>query len=182
MNQDERRQLDTKLVAMGWGGVDSPDLAESFAKVIEEFPGDKHWFFRGMLNECEPEKRREMYYSLRPKFVNFKPLELETYLAQINDDAYRMVSQGMMRVEGRPPDAIVIEGEGYVAADPSRATHVAVRLVCRKCNRMKVFVADTMMGAMIKARKKGWVRDYSNSDREICPKCPAVREQKVAHA
>ena len=174
MDQAEKRALETRLVAMGLNGIDDPEICLVFARIIEDFPGDKHWFYRGMLNQCDPAKRREMYYSLKPKFTRFKPLPLETYLAQIAEQAGAMVSQRIMRVEGPQPKAIRVGEEYYAPAGNSDGTHTLMRLTCSKCTKQQLFLGDTLAGAMIRARKKGWVRD---GDDEICPKCPAVREK-----
>jgi hypothetical protein len=172
MNQEQRRQLETELVAMGLNGINDGDVIPVFAHLVESFPYDKHWFYRGMLNECEPHRRREMYDSLKPHFNNFRPKPFEAYMAEISEEAMRMISHGVMRVEGARPDAIVVGNEYFVSADDKVQTHVVVKLTCAKCQRRKLFVGDTLVGAMQAARKKGWVR---NQEREICPKCPAVR-------
>lgn len=182
MNQDEKRKLETRLVAMGLNGMDDPEMGSMFAAIVEDFPGDRHWFFRGLINECEPSKRRDMYYTLKPRFTRFEPLSLETYLAQIAEDAGRMVSHGILRVEGRRPDAIKIGDEYFVDAKGKQPSHIAVRLTCSKCTKQRSFVGETYFDAVVKARKKGWVFDVS-TEKDICPKCPALREgTKVGRA
>ena len=181
MNQDEQRELENRLVAMGMSGVNDPEMLTVFARIIEDFPGDKHWFYRGMINECEPAKRRDMYYSLKARFTSFKPLPLETYLAQIAERASEMVSHRIIRVEGPAPGAVNVGGEYYVDAKEGTSTHTAVKLTCSKCTKQKVFIGTTFVDAIIKARKKGWVKDQMN-DKDVCPKCPAVRNMKVGRA
>lgn len=183
MNQDDKRELENKLIAMGGKGVmlENGEMCDMFARIIEDFPGDKHWFYRGMLNECDADKRREMYYSLKFRFTNFKPLPLETYLAQIAEQAGAMVSHRIMRVEGPEPGAVNVGGEYYIDAKENTPTHTAIKLTCAKCTKQAVFIAETFVSAIIKARKKGWVKDQMN-DKDVCPKCPAVREMRVAHA
>lgn len=180
MNQDQQRQLENRLVAMGLNSIDDPDLCPVFARIVEDFPFDKHWFFRGMLNECEPTKRREMYDAVKPHFVKFQPRSLETYLSEITEQAGRMISHRVMRVEGPRPAAIQIGEEHFVSADGGEGTHTAIKLTCQKCKMAKNFIGESHVDAVIKARKKGWVYDPIK-DAETCPKCPAIR-QKVGNA
>lgn len=178
MNQEEKRQLENFLVSEGFNGISDLDQLAVYAKIIEDFPGDKHWFFRGMINECDADKRRDMYYSLQPRFTTFKPLPLETYLAQIAEQAGALVSHRVLRVEGAQPDAIRVGDDHFVSAEGREGTHTLIRFTCAKCTRQAAIAGETYVDAIIKARKKGWVHD--NGD-EICPKCPAVRT-KVGHA
>lgn len=178
MNQDEKRALENRLIAMGLTGMEDPEMGTVFARIVEDFPGDKHWFLRGLINECDPAKRYDMYYSLKPRFTTFTPLPLNTYLAQIAEEAGRMVSHRIMRVEGPEPHAIRIGDEYFVDAKGGNSTHTAIKLTCSKCTKQKLFVGDTLAGAVIKARKKGWIRD---GDKEICPKCPAIRKKVTVH-
>src|SRR6185312_2125026 len=116
MNQDEKRQLENKLIAMGLSGAKDPDIIPVFVAIIQDFPGDQHWFFKGLLNECDANKRRDMYDSLKANFTSFKPKPFESYMSEINEDAMRMISHGVMRVEGRRPDAIQVGTEYFVDA------------------------------------------------------------------
>ena len=180
MNQDEKRAVENRLIAMGGKGamLEDSELCEMFARIVEDFPGDKHWFYRGMLNECEPDKLREMYYSLKPKFTKFVPKPLATYQAELAEMAAAMVSHRIMRVEGPSPDAVRIGEDYYKAAHESAGSHTAIILTCSKCTKRQTFVGETVADALIKARKKKWVRDMGNDGKEICPKCPAVRPKK----
>lgn len=178
MNQNEKRAVENRLIAMGGKGelLQDGDLCAMFARLVEDFPGDKHWFYRGMLNECEPDKRRDMYYSLKAKFSQFVPKPLESYLAELSEQASAMVSHRIMRVEGPEPDAVHLGDSYYKSVPEHKGTHTAIRLTCSKCTKQLVFVGDTLAGAVIAARKKGWIRDPRN-DKEICPKCPAIRKK-----
>lgn len=180
MRPEDKRLLETLLMAHGFASIKDPAVIPFFAQSIEKFQGDKHWFYRGLISECEPAKRRDMYESLRPHFTEFKPYPLASYESQIAEEASRMVSHGVMRVEGSRPDAVQIGDHKYVGVPDEFAKEFAIRLCCKKCGRYGSFVAETAVDAMQKARKKGWVRDHIDL-KEICHKCPAVRA-KVGHA
>ncbi len=48
-----------------------------------------------------------------------------------------------------------------------------VTLVCSKCCR-----ESTIVGDMTTAVQKGWVSErWTDSDRFVCPKCPAIRKR-----
>lgn len=181
MNQDEKRKLETRLVAMGLNGVKDGDMGMAFAKIVEDFPFDKHWFFRGLLNECEAHRRREMYEAIVPHFTRFQPKSLETYLMEITEEASRMVSHRVMRVEGRRPDAIEVNGERFIEAGGTEGSHTVVVMRCIKCQRRKLFVDETNVDAIMKARQAGWVY-VPVQDVNICPKCPtSLRPRKKVH-
>ena len=182
LNQEDKRLLETLLIQGGFKSIRDRAVIPFFAKTIEDnFHTEemRHWCYRGLIGECEPSKRRDMYESLKPHFTSFKPKTLEAYETEITMEANRMISHGIMRVEGSRPDAIEIGDKKYIGVPDEFAKEFAVKLICKKCTRISVFIGTTPADALIKARKKGWVHDFVN-DNEICHKCPAVRKKFAA--
>src|SRR5579872_377875 len=118
MEAKAKRRLETELVKMGLRPVDDPELIQQLADLVSGWPGDKHEFMRDLVNECEPKDRYDMYHAIVPR-LKFKALTLEQYESQIALKAGAMVSQGRMKVEGRPRDAIEIGGHKF-AVVPKR--------------------------------------------------------------
>jgi hypothetical protein len=173
VNSGERRQLENKLVAMGFNGVDDPALLEQMADMISHWPGDKHDFLMTALNECDTAKdRKDMYEAIRPK-LKFKPLSLQTYEDRIALKAGALISQRTMRVEGDAPKPIEVGERHFIETAPKMATHAIATLKCHKCSKVEKFVADTPVGAMIEGRRAGWVRD-PGPNKEMCPTCCAI--------
>src|ERR1035438_1580615 len=107
MDQKEKRQLDNMLLREGLANLGDPELIEQLANLISNWPGDKHDFMRDLLNQCDVDKRYEMYNAIVPK-LGFKALSLPQYESQIALKAGAMVSQGRMRVEGDAPKPIQV--------------------------------------------------------------------------
>src|SRR5258708_22094216 len=105
MEPKDKRRLENELVVMGLAGLNDPELIQQLADLVSAWPGDKHDYMRDLLNECDADKRSEMYEALRPK-LTFKALSLQQYEAQIALKAGAMVGQGRMRVEGQAPKPI----------------------------------------------------------------------------
>lgn len=168
MDQTEKRKLDNQLMTMGLAGVSDPELLQQLGILISVYPGDKHRFFEDLLGQCDSDKRYEMYEAMAPK-LQFRPLSLADYEARIRNRASEMVSQRRMRVEGRAPYPIEVEIEGrkFALVNPEDADQALATLKC-KCGKVSKYLADTPAGAMIKARKDGWIRP---TGKEICPEC-----------
>lgn len=171
MNAKEKRKIDNQLMVMGLQGTDDPELIEQLAGLVSSWPGDKHDFLRDLINECEPDKRYEMYHAIAPR-LKFKPLSLPQYEAQIALRAGEMVSQGRMRVEGNAPKPIEIGGHKLAVVPRKHATGAVATVRCWHCDKSEQFLADTPAGAMIEARKAGWVRDKA-LNKETCMACAA---------
>ena len=107
--------------------------------------------------------------------LKFEAKPLSQYEANIAYRAACMVNQKRMRVEGREPNPVIIQGEKYAEVGEEESTHAVVRLKC-KCGRVSRWMADTPVGAMIKARKDGWVRDKL-TNHEKCKKCVSDGER-----
>lgn len=170
MNQKEKRKLENQLVACGLTNLEDPEFLNVFAALIDQFPGDKHWFLQGLINECEPEKRYEMYQGLAPRIRSFKPMSLDTYTCRIAEEAGAAVSRGHMRVEGDAPKPIEIGGFKLMIVPKSEADAAVATVHCHRCPKTDQFLADTPAGAMIEARKAGWSRE-KGVNKEICPAC-----------
>lgn len=162
MNQDEGRKLDNMLISMGLSGLEDPALMQRLAQLISEWPGDKDQFFQDLLGECDATKRAEMYNAMAPR-LTFKPRSIIEYETSIQMRANEMISHGRMRVEGRSPRPINVGNQN----DKLQAS---ATLCCYHCKRRSKFCEETPVGAIIKARKAGWVRT-AGFDIETCPKC-----------
>ena len=57
VNQDAKRKLENELLVMGLARLDNPELIQQLADMVSNWKGDRHDFFRDLLNECEAEKR-----------------------------------------------------------------------------------------------------------------------------
>jgi hypothetical protein len=177
MNQKDKRRLENELIVMGLPRLNDPNLIQAMADMVSNWHGDRHEFLRDLLNECDAEKRSEMYNAIAPK-LNFKPLSLYQYEMQIAEQAGRMVSQRRMRVEGSAPRTVEIGGHKLAVVPKPLATGAVATLSCHRCNRKEHFKADTPAGAMIEGRKAGWVRE-PGVNKECCPECYAGVAQKT---
>lgn len=169
MNQKEKRQLENELLTMGLADLTDPELIQQLADLVSAFPGDKHDFMRDLLNECDPDRRYEMYHAIAPK-LRFPALPLPQYETQIALKAGSMISQGRMRVEGAPARPIEVGGHKLAVVPQSLASGAVAIVRCYSCSEVEKFLADTPAGAMIEARKAGWVRD-KGLNKETCPSC-----------
>src|SRR5574337_665823 len=169
MNAKERRQLENQLLTMGLARLDDPELIQQLADLISHWPGDKHEFLRDLLNECDADKRYEMYHAIAPK-LRFKALSLPQYEAQIAERAGALMSKRMMRAEGPAPKPIEIGGHKLRVVPRSQATGAVATLSCHNCGKTERFLDETPAGAMIAGRRAGWVRDKA-LNKETCPKC-----------
>lgn len=169
MDQKDKRKLENELLVMGLARLDEPELIEQLATLVSDWPGDKHDFLEGLLNECESENRQEMYNAIAPK-LKFKALSLSQYEAHIALKAGELVSQGRMRVEGNAPRAIEVGGYKLAVVPKHQATGAVATVRCHRCPKAEKFLADTPVSAMIKARAAGWTRE-NGVNKETCPKC-----------
>lgn len=178
MNHKERRQLENVLLVAGLARLDDPELIQQLADLVSDWRGDKHQFLQDLINECDPDQRSEMYSAIAPK-LRFKALPLPTIECRIAEQAGAMVSRKQMRVEGSAPRPIQIgDHQIEITAQAGNCGWAAVR--CHQCGKLEKFLSDTPIGAMIAARKAGWVRDIS-ADLEQCPECRATG-QEIGHA
>lgn len=169
MNQEEKRKLENQLLVMGLSRMNDPELIQQLADLVSNWQGDKHDFFQDLLNECDANRRAEMYNAMAPK-LRFKALPLSQYEMRISERAGKMVSQGKMRVEGQAPRPINVGNQKYAEVDQEHATHAMLTLHCYKCTFYERFLGETPVGAMIEGRKAGWIRDQVRN-KEVCPKC-----------
>lgn len=166
MQDNERRRMENQLMMMGLKRLDDPQLIAQLGHLVTD-----HWFLMGLINECDQEKRVEMYEAIKPH-LKFKPKPLEDYILMLKEQAnamatlYKPVEVGEQKME-------------YCL--PQQATGVVIEMRCYKCTRIQRFHAKTPVQAAIKAREKGWVRDLGEN-KEICPKCPARRTAKWGQA
>lgn len=177
MNQKEKRKLENELTVQGLAGLNDPELIGQLANLVSNWPGDKHEYLRDLLNECEPDKRYEMYTALAPK-LHFKALTFSQYEAQIALRAGQMVSQGRMRVEGKRPDPIVVGDQKYESVSQQESTGAVASVRCHRCPATDQFFDATPAGAMLAARKAGWTREVG-VNKETCPDCTVAVTETI---
>jgi len=165
----EKRQLENALLREGLAGLSDPDLIQQLANLVSNWNGDRHRFLEDLINQCDADKRYEMYHAIAPK-LRFKALTLSAYESNISMRASGLVSQGRMRVEGANPDPIEIRGEKFERVPEQLGTAALATLKCHKCNHTEQYLSDTPAGAMIMARKDGWVRE-KGVNKEVCRVC-----------
>lgn len=171
MDPKDKRQLENMLLREGLAHLGDPELIEQLANLISNWPGDKHDFLRDLLNECDIDKRYEMYHAIAPK-LGFKPLSLPQYESQISLKAGAMVSQGRMRVEGDAPKPVEVGDMLAIRTTRERANAAMATVTCYHCGKFENYLGDTAVGAMIAARKAGWSRDKV-LNKETCADCAA---------
>jgi hypothetical protein len=170
VNQQERRDLENWLMTHGLDGcINDPEKLQVFADLVSQWPGDKHDFLRDLLNECDVTNRYDMYQALAPR-LKFKALSFSQYEAQIALKAGQMVSQKLMRVEGNAAPPIEINGHKVQITEADKANSGWCIVRCHVCDKIEKFLADTPVGAIIAARKAGWVR-AKGIDKETCSEC-----------
>lgn len=158
MNQAEKRKLDTQLMVMGLKRLNDPELVPQMARLIKD-----HDFFMGLLNECDQEKRYEMYHAITPH-LSFEAWPLETYIAKLKERAAAIESWS------KP---ITVGEDQFQQVTPDQATGVVIDMTCYKCPRTASFYGETPLSAVILARQDGWVRERG-TNKEVCPKCECV--------
>lgn len=189
MNATEKRQLETQLLRMGLAGLQangdpSPELVQQLAGIVNKWQTspnrhgewiDKHKFLRDLLAECDKQYRTEMYEAIVPH-LKFKALPLSHYETMMTERMSGLISKQAARVEGEAPKPIEVGGKKYANASAAEATHAIATIHCQYCWKKKRFVADTPVGALIKARDAGWKRV---PDKWTCPACVKKIPAKV---
>jgi len=168
VDQDEKRKLDNMLMTLELAGISDPALLDQLAMLISMFPGDKHRFFEDLLSACDADKRYQCYHAMAPR-LQFQALPLGDYEARIRNRVSDLASHGKIRIEGRAPDAIEVGGDKYEAVPEALADGVVATLKC-SCGHTERYIARTPAGAMIEARRAGWVREKV-TNREMCKAC-----------
>lgn len=159
MNQDEKRALETELIIRGLDGLDDPELLPMFGRAMRD-----HSWLQGALEECDDDKRRDMYYALKPH-LPFKPWEFDAYMNRIIEKASAAATWN---------EPVQVGEEKYRrVAESSLASGAIATLLCYKCTAEESFLGDTPVDAIIKARKAGWYRDLIRH-KEVCPKCQGI--------
>jgi hypothetical protein len=176
MNADEQRRLENQLMVMGLNKLEDPALVPAMAALINHgYRLMGHDFFLGLINECEQERRYEMYEALKPH-LKFKPWPLEKYISVLKEHAGNVASTWAPTEIGEKKSAqpIKFNGHEFEEVAPDDAEGCLLTLTCYKCTRKADFHGITPVQAVMVARHDGWVRDLV-MQKEICPKCPAIR-------
>ena len=169
MDQDEKRHLENQLMTMELSGLNDPALMDQLGMLISMFPGDRHQFFEDLLGQCDADKRYEAYHAMAPR-LQFQPLSLSDYEARIRNRASEMVSQRRMRVEGRAPHPIEVDGHKFEQVPEKFSDAAMATMKCHLCQKVSRYLSDTPAGAMIAGWKDGWVRDKA-TNKEVCRGC-----------
>lgn len=154
MNQDEKRELENELVMMGLPALDTAELIQVIADMINAHPRPhmRVDFFCKLLNQCVGDKRREMYDALRPR-LHFTLPALDVCEARIAARAERLI-----RPEGRIP--------AHLLADEERK----ITVHCGNCGIEATFAGASTADARANAHKAGWGRG-PKKEPEWCPEC-----------
>ena len=164
------------LAGLQANGDPSPELIGQLAGMVNTWQGapnrhgewiDRHKFLRDLLAECDKKYRSDMYEAIVPH-LKFKAKPLAHYETMMTERMSNLVSKGAARVEGRAPHPIEVGAKKYADAPASLATNAIATLHCQYCWKKRRFVADTPVGALIKARDSGWKR---MPDKWTCPSC-----------
>lgn len=154
MDQSEKRQLENELTVMGLPGLDSPELIQAMADVVNGYPimSERADFFCEMLNECEGARRREMYEAMRPR-LSFDVPSLDVCEVRIAAKAERLI---------RP--------RGLPGENQDELREVIAEITCHGCAKAESFAGQTVADAMGNARKAGWGRGPERGY-EYCVEC-----------
>ena len=142
---------------------------------------NSHEDFRKLLQRVEPEKRGVAYDVMRSR-LSFQAKPLDVYIAEAGreaaskrlptwDEATRTTTEFVPARNAdlaKQAEEIIREGLAFDASGKR------LRVTCSKCTTEATFSGATLVEAVASARKSGWIYD-AKLDREICPKCPAVR-------
>lgn len=189
MDATEKRQIETQLLKMGLAGLQvngdpSSELVGQLAAMVNDWKGapnrhgewiDRHKFLRDLLAECDKQYRNEMYEAITPH-LKFMAYPLAHYESMMTERMGGLISKRAAAVEGKAPHPIEVGGKKYADASASEATHAIVTMHCQYCWKKKRFVADTPVGALIKARDSGWKR---MPEKWTCPVCVKKLPAKV---
>jgi hypothetical protein len=192
LNAKDKRSLETQLVAMGLAGLQangdpSPELVQQMAAVVNSWKDcpnrlgewiGKHEFLRDLLNECDRDKRSDMYEAIRP-FLKFKVKAFNHYELMISEKAGNFVSKRKMRVTGEREKPIQVGDHKILITTPENGTLGWAMLRCHQCERIEKFLGKTPVDAMYKARAAGWRRNVA-LEQESCPECakPLIVQQE----
>lgn len=172
------------LAGLQASGDPSPELIQQVAAVVNNWQAtpnrygewiDRHKFLRDLFAECNEADRGEMYSAIVP-YLRFKALPLASYEAMMTERMGALVSKRAARIEGQAPKPIEVGGKKYAEVAAWQATHAIATLHCQYCWKKKRFVADTPVGALIKARDSGWKR---MPDKWTCRACVKKIPAKV---
>jgi hypothetical protein len=178
MQDDDRRKLENQLIVMGLNKLDDPALIPALANIINSHPGfsNPHAFYLGLLNECDQAKRTEMYEALKPH-LKFRVWPLEKYVRLLKEHASNVASTWAPPKIESEKQPVKFAGKEFEEVAADSAEGCILKLTCHKCTKSEEFYGLTPVEAVTVARAEGWVRDLM-LQKEICPKCPAVREVK----
>lgn len=139
-----------------------------------------HQQFRQLLAKVEIDKKRECYEQMRP-YLRFEAKPLDVYIAEMGHEAEK---QQLPTINENHEIVPYTPGEIGLRAKATEAIHAGAAwektgkslvLTCAKCTRQSEFFGETLVEAITFARMAGWVYEKEPKEREICPKCPAVR-------
>jgi len=170
-NQQSRAFVERQLRRFGIGSISDAIIA--LAKTIRD-----HKHLETFLTSIESAAdRQEVYDSIRPH-LRFQAKPLDVYVASAGQMAERE-QLPILGEDGRLhafKPASDVRSQAQETLDRYMAEK-SLTLTCYKCLFEESFYAlndETKVDVTIRARKAGWVYDIAK-DKEICPKCPAVR-------
>lgn len=117
-----------------------------------------HLHFTELLRACEPNLRREMYEAMRPH-LRFPALPLDWYDMEAKARA-EAAQLPLMDGSGLKPYMI----PNIIVPDAE------IRVTCRKCDKVCVFLGDRIADAIQEMRHAGWAWDELKHE-HMCPEC-----------
>jgi hypothetical protein len=187
VSHDSQFAINHFLRSNGLAGLDE---AGALMTQLAMFVRD-HAHFRTLLNNCEPEHRRDMYEALAPN-VRFEAKPLDVYLIESAQDAERRqlptVGEDGHFKPFRVPETLS-SGDDAIATEAVAEALAKERLFmfCVACTREDVFRGITRQDAVADARKAGWRMAIKNGGPEpeqveVCPACVKARAPKMMRA
>jgi len=170
-NQKTKAFVDRQLRRFGVHSIN--DAIAALARTIRD-----HKHLETFLTSIDSQQdRQDVYESIRPH-LRFTPKPLDVYVASAGQMAEReqlpiLGEDGKLHAFKPAQD---VRSQAQETLDRYMAEKT-LTLTCYKCLAEDTFYAlndETKVDVTIRARKAGWVYDIAK-DKEICPKCPAVR-------
>lgn len=154
MNQDDKRRLENQLLTMGLPALKDPALIQCMADMVNAFPiiTERVDFFCDLLNECDADKRGQMYNAMKP-YLHFEVPSFPECETKITYKAERMVERTRLQKQK------VVEAEDKT-----------LHLECFGCKKTTAFSGMTTADAMLQAKKSGWGRGPVPGH-EFCAEC-----------
>lgn len=184
----EEDVVNRALMSGGFGKLDDPNTIRQIGFVVGR--GVKtHDDFRKLINRCEPERRRDMYETLKP-YITFPLDPLDLYISRNLEEAERKQMPTVDPVSGHLVEFKIPEVRSLGAAQKTgdlltaqealdrASARIVLTLDCKHCLREATFPAMRRDEAVLAARTLGWEHRTPDGAEpyELCPKCSHARK------